>query len=126
MSNLTRLEAVSDALDTAISTANSLPDAGGGGGGGVETCTVSVESSDGPILRYCATISTNGTIDSVVENAYGEPSIVIENAVKGSVIAVVLGSFDPSGLIVTNATVDDDYQIFNVDGTCVAFLHVNN
>lgn len=30
MSNLTRLEAVSDALDTAISTANSLPDVGTG------------------------------------------------------------------------------------------------
>lgn len=122
MSNLSRLEAVSDALDTAISTANSLPEAGSGG---VETCTVSVESQS-YMYRYCATISTNGTIDSVVDNAYGESSIVIENAVKGSVIAIVLGSPKPTGLIATNATVDDDYQIFDMDGRCVAFLHVNN
>lgn len=41
MSNLSRLEAVSDALDTAISTANSLPEAGGGGGG-VETFNITI------------------------------------------------------------------------------------
>ena len=41
MSNLSRLEAVSDALDTAINTANSLPNAGSGGGS-VETCTATI------------------------------------------------------------------------------------
>lgn len=41
MSNLSRLEAVSDALDTAINTANSLPEAGSGG---VKTYTLKVES----------------------------------------------------------------------------------
>ena len=56
MSNFTRLEAVSDALDTAISTANSLPDAGSSGGGSVETCTVTITQewgmNDDPELLY--------------------------------------------------------------------------
>lgn len=62
MSNKTRLEAVSSALDTAINTANSLPDAGGGGD--VKTCTVTINCYDYPsnsfTTLYWAYISQNG------------------------------------------------------------------
>lgn len=45
MSNLSRLEAVADGLDTAISTANSLPEAGSGGGEIIkENATVTINS----------------------------------------------------------------------------------
>ena len=46
MSNLTRLQAVSSSLDTAITKAENLPDAGGGSGGidSNETCDISIST----------------------------------------------------------------------------------
>ena len=87
MSNLTRLEAVSDALDTAISTANSLPDAGGGGGGEnatIETCTVKVTRSGSSL--YCISYNkfSDGAIVAQNEEVDVRNSYTVENVVLGT------------------------------------------
>ena len=65
MSNLTRLQAVSSSLDTAIGKANSLPNAGSGGGGGggasVETCTVTITKPNRS--ARCSCFYTNSNLE---------------------------------------------------------------
>lgn len=82
MSNLTRLQAVSSSLDTAIGKANSLPNAGSGGGGGsVETCTVTIQKTmrsntatvkytdvDSNLGEYTTTITTMSKTLEVQKN----------------------------------------------------------
>lgn len=55
MSNLTRLQAVSSSLDTAINKVNALPEAGSGGGdssGGTVTVLVSGRPEPGAHIYY--------------------------------------------------------------------------
>lgn len=82
MSNLTRLQAVSSSLDTAINKAENLPDAGSGGS--VETCTVSVTDNVYNISCIAYTTIENGQMIS----KYATPnraSITIE-CVRGTLV----------------------------------------
>lgn len=97
MSNLTRLQAVSSSLDTAIATAENLPEAGGGGGS-IETCTVqlsygySAATTDGIISGVAYTGYENNQITpmSRIVNATG--TVTINNVVKNTALSMyVLG-----------------------------------
>lgn len=87
MSNLSRLEAVSASLDTAINKANSLPDAGGGSGGSVETVELTVHTSNiahvgctsienqGLVYKYIYVNSLTNTVITVIKNSLVSISI---------------------------------------------------
>ena len=96
MSNLTRLQAVSSSLDTAITIAENLPEASGGGSGGsVETCTVTLVTdglSNGDLVHYVDGFSTAQTVNFP---SFGQ-SVAI-TVVKNSIISATHGS--PSGEI---------------------------
>lgn len=88
MSNKTRLEAVSSALDTAINTANSLPDAGGSSGGeSIKTCTIQIGMDSVFYLKNC--------FFSVLENGEVTPFYIdnVDTSIKTYTITnVVCGS----------------------------------
>ena len=91
MSNLTRLEAVSASLDTAISTANSLPDAGSGGGTSVETCTFTFEGNglSNYYPRYISYMAVdNGVIKTVSEDLGTTTSEVTVTCLCDSIVVV--------------------------------------
>ncbi|MEE1084287.1 MAG: hypothetical protein UH850_11240 [Paludibacteraceae bacterium] len=89
MSNKTRLEAVSSALDTAINTANSLPDAGGGSGGGsVETCTVTIKwSGMAPAYAFISFMGEDGAcVDGISAPSYAPTHTI--NVLKNTMITI--------------------------------------
>ena len=88
MSNLTRLQAVSSSLDTAIDKANNLPDAGGS----LETCEVLFDCIDSISVQMIATVvengvetiyTTDGDCTSVVQ-----PPLTLSNVKCGSAIVI--------------------------------------
>lgn len=96
MSNLTRLQAVSSSLDTAIATAENLPEAGGGGGS-IETCTVTISFTYGD--PYDVWISGTQLIDgnitpfTFIDYAGGGPQffaspLTISNIVKNTPLTI--------------------------------------
>ena len=113
MSNLTRLQAVSSSLDTAINKAENLPDAGSGGGASVETCAAMVISSasgdpaqgGGSLtitLHYTAYDAANNIIYSTPSQGTGQ--IYGEAALCNSIIVIDVGAWDViPGIIITNS-----------------------
>jgi hypothetical protein len=94
MSNLTRLQAVSSSLDTAIGKANSLPNAGSGGGGGsVETCTVTIDTTQGTnaaqfqTILY-VTVNNGQMVVNGMTNFSNRYLITLSNVVCGSLVVV--------------------------------------
>lgn len=111
MSNKTRLEAVSSALDAAINTANSLPDAGGGGGS-IETCTVTIECPNSYQWDVCYSVYDGSSI-------YGDcrtfctSAQTLENVVCGSVISVF-----EAGVTQGFSVLDDTMEfVYNFSGS---------
>lgn len=108
MSNLTRLQAVSSSLDTAIDKAENLPDAGGGGS--VDTCTVTLTADNGKIKGYLFTVFENGAITA--KNSLGTTNeqlstpITVSNVVCGSA-AVIYATYSLPGYTITNATMEE-------------------
>lgn len=92
MSNLTRLQAVSSSLDTAITKAENLPDAGGGGGGSVETCSVVLDNLDWPPYQVVVTRIVDGaeeicfTEGDIYTNNCNDWPLAIDNVKCGSAI----------------------------------------
>lgn len=98
MSNKTRLEAVSSALDTAINTANSLPEASGGSGGNgnVDICTVTIDNE----IYYCSwelfySCLIDGKVELVATNLEYK-SKILENVIKNSYITVKIDAHNGS------------------------------
>lgn len=125
MSNLTRLQAVSSSLDTAIGKANSLPNAGSGGGGAsVETCTVTVTVPIN-ILRYGLTKYVNGTLVCESDSGYGKSELTFDDVVKGSCLSVIsLGATGASGVSATNCTVVSRLT-YDFEDIAVIYFQVN-
>lgn len=101
MSNLTRLQAVSSSLDTAITKAENLPDAGSGSGeGSVETCTVTIDFSvmenvssslKSYIYRYAFATYVDGEIGmaaSMGSSSAALKTLTVNNVVCGSIFYV--------------------------------------
>lgn len=122
MSNLTRLQAVSSSLDTAINKANSLPDAGGGGS--LETCEVLFDCIDSLSVQMVATVVENGveTIYTTDGDCYSEvyPPLTLSNVKCGSAIVIEMGDdfMSPTDRFVEiegGATLVKSYQSSSVD-----------
>ena len=72
MSNLTRLEAMSASLDTAINKANNLPDAGSSGGSSLETCTVTINFYSGAAGDYVSGIAYTSIKSGRLKTEYAD------------------------------------------------------
>lgn len=92
MSNLTRLQAVSSSLDTAINKAESLPEAGSGGGTSVETCTVTLEGAGPDIATEFCYYNGTSLQRVFIPDMMSDP--VILNDVPKNSIAVLYGGLD--------------------------------
>lgn len=105
MSNLTRLQAVSSSLDTAINKAENLPDAGSGGGGAsVETCDVIVTPIEGDIRSYAYTGLVNGELVTVHEDRLAYSTVTLTNVVVGTFFSCVCMNASVIGFEVSNGT----------------------
>lgn len=114
MSNLSRLEAVADGLDTAIATANSLPEAGGGGGS-VETCTLELSTDTGfNVINYSTTDSDENIVSQRLIQPY-EQNLSL-TVVCGTLVHVLLAV--DSSMTLSNASVRyniDAIKVFSID-----------
>ena len=102
MSNLTRLQAVSSSLDTAINKAENLPDAEGGGGASVETCDVTVSSSEGKIDSYLYTKLVDGELVVSHERLGVTSTVTLTDAVVGSPFACTVTDAFAIGFEISN------------------------
>lgn len=113
MSNLTRLQAVSSSLDTAIDKANNLPDAGGSGGG-VGTCTITLTASGAYINELIYFDGEN----AVRETSLSTQSITI-TAAKNSILYVKRSASTTitNSQNITTVTAGSTEVFFAVDAT---------
>lgn len=117
MSNKTRLEAVSSALDTAINTANSLPDAGDGGVS-VDTtklCNITLSSDyllDGYV--FYGDLYGKQEVKHNVIVYYASKPVTVKNVVCGTIMYVFQTGF--------YSATSTDGEIINVtSGSGLAF-----
>lgn len=111
MSNLTRLQAVSSSLDTAINTANSLPDASGGGSVETYTLTFTTQNSsnmDVGIIelyytKYENGIISNATVRNISANINNPHTIT--NIVKDTAVFIPRSSGAYSPIITEGCTI---------------------
>lgn len=121
MSNLSRLEAVSSSLDTAINKANSLPDAGGGSGGGgsVETCTVDLASAYDWDMEQLLYSDGNEVVDFFPNDVYSRMSLtVVKNTLlyikTGGVVDIII---DGNAELIIDGGLKS-YYLISINGDC--------
>ena len=113
MSNLSRLEAVSSSLDTAINKANSLPDAGSGSGGSIETVELTVHTSNDANAYYTSIENQSLVYKNTYINALIDTMITV---IKNSSVSIR----GPFSTLFSDLNISaNGCEVLDGNGTCV-------